>query len=275
MASPSIRTPRPRHSRGIRQRLSCTCLCTRRGPARPHRLCLADSRIHRLPLGLPLPASSSSASSLMFLLGRGSTPRHPSMGTWTASPSSRTLRPRHSRGIRQRLSCTRLCTRRGPAQPHRSTKRARSKRRVAWRSFDWRRKAASRTPSSFPLVSRDSETWPNVVGQVALGCGRAALGKVLDADGIRKRSLRCVRVRHRGRVRRMVPPFHHRGAVTPWDPGPREKCLDIWRGETPALILRLGREERATTGKQRARKYPSTIGPQSMSTAPLCYGQVP
>ena len=151
-----------------------------------------------------------------------------------ASPSSRTTRPRHSRGIRQRLSCTRLCTRRGPAQPHRSTKRARSKRRVAWRSFDWRRKAASRTPSSFPLVSRDSETWPNVVGQVALGCGRAALGKVLDADGIRKRSLRCVRVRHRGRVRRMVPPFHHRGAVTPWDPGPRENG-DIWRGETPSV----------------------------------------
>ena len=32
----------------------------------------------------------------------------------------------------------------------------------------------------------------------------------------------------------------------------------------PALILRLGREERATTGKQRGRKYSSTIGPQSI-----------
>ena len=151
-----------------------------------------------------------------------------------ASPSSRTPRPRHSRGIRQRLSCTRLCTRRGPAQPHRSTKRARSKRRVAWRSFDWRRKAASRTPSSFPLVSRDSETWPNVVGQVALGCGRAALGKVLDADGIRKRSLRCVRVRRREECEEWCRRSTIGAPLLLWDPGPRENG-DIWRGETPSV----------------------------------------
>ena len=180
-----------------------------------------------------------------------------------ASPSSRTPRPRHSRGIRQRLSCTRLCTRRGPARPHRSTKRARSKRRVAWRSFDWRRKAASRTPSSFPLVSRDSETWPNVVGQVALGCGRAALGKVLDADGIRKRSLRCVRVRRREECEEWC----RRSTIGAplllgtQDPG---KMATFGGAKRPALILSLGMEERATTGKQRGRKYSSTIGPQSI-----------